>query len=525
MRSRTDRSSSRENLRVRPVVDAVEARLLLSTGLGHPKTARIVAKPADIPPYSLEEGALVQVSGASPLILSGIPGPPKNFPDTAVEPRIAVDPTNPDHLVGVWQQDRFADDGAQATVSAVSFDGGMTWKESIVPGLTFRSLGPYERASDPYVTFGVDGRVYTSSVVFNENHVGGQSATYVNISTNGGKTWHAPVSLQTLPSVASQTDKDSITGDPTTPGQAYDTWEDLDIPSTLLGFKGPAEFSKTTDGGLTWSPAKTIFDPGSNAITINNKILALPSGSLVDAFTQVSLTSGGFADTLETLTSQDKGQTFPAAPVQGPTLEGIPVTDPDNGSPIRTSSSPSGLPAQFADVTVDPTNGDLYAVWQDARFTLSQYDDIVFSASTDGGLTWSTPIPINQTPVNIPFADRQAFDPTIAVAADGSIGVSYYDFRNNTTDLGAKADAFLVVAPAGSNPTEPASWANEIRLTNNSFDIEDAPLTTGFTTGGGYFLGDYEGLTTSGDSFVAFFSATNGTDNTDVFARVVTQEP
>src|SRR5205809_5924244 len=46
-------------------------------------------------------------------------------------------------------------------------------------------------------------------------------------------------------------------------------------------------------------------------------------------------------------------------------------------------------------------------------YTLSLHDAlpiyIAFSMSTDGGLTWSTPIRVNQTPLNIPPLNRQAF--------------------------------------------------------------------------------------------------------------------
>ena len=44
------------------------------------------------------------------------------------------------------------------------------------------------------------------------------------------------------------------------------------------------------------------------------------------------------------------------------------------------------------------TDGRLYAVWQDARFSDFQNDSIAFSQSLDGGLTWSDPIKVNETP-------------------------------------------------------------------------------------------------------------------------------
>ena len=94
-------------------------------------------------------------------------------------------------------------------------------------------------------------------------------------------------------------------------------------------------------------------------------------------------------------------------------------------------------------------------------------DRIVFSRSTDGGQTWSDPTTINATPTTIPPLDQQAFVPAIQVAGDGTIGVSYYDFRNNRPSAtGGLADAWMVFCPPGANPTLAASWGGEVRLTN-----------------------------------------------------------
>jgi hypothetical protein len=59
---------------------------------------------------------------------------------------------------------------------------------------------------------------------------------------------------------------------------------------------------------------------------------------------------------------------------------------------------------------------------------------------TDGGCTWSAPIPINQRPTNIPAGDRQAFLPSVAVAADGTVAVTYDDFRFNDANPSLQTD-------------------------------------------------------------------------------------
>jgi hypothetical protein len=83
-------------------------------------------------------------------------------------------------------------------------------------------------------------------------------------------------------------------------------------------------------------------------------------------------------------------------------------------------------------------------VWQDARFSGGEFDSIAFSQSLDGGLTWSEPIKVNLTPTNVPPGNQQAFTPSVQVAADGTVGVTYYDFRNNTAAEPLLTDYFLV---------------------------------------------------------------------------------
>ena len=96
-------------------------------------------------------------------------------------------------------------------------------------------------------------------------------------------------------------------------------------------------------------------------------------------------------------------------------------------------------------VAIDRRNGNLYATWEDGRFSNFQHNDIALSMSADGGFTWSTPIRVNQTPTNMALATREAFLPFIAVTADGTIGVTCYDFRfNNSTSAGLPADRWLV---------------------------------------------------------------------------------
>jgi hypothetical protein len=51
-----------------------------------------------------------------------------------------------------------------------------------------------------------------------------------------------------------------------------------------LSFKGAAMFTRTTDGGATWEPARVLYDPGAISQTLGNQLLVVPDGTLVAFF-------------------------------------------------------------------------------------------------------------------------------------------------------------------------------------------------------------------------------------------------
>lgn len=192
--------------------------------------------------------------------------------------------------------------------------------------------------------------------------------------------------------------------------------------------------------------------------------------------------------------SMNKGERWlpRGRPIRTNKILSLGAVTPDDEVPVRDASI-------LFDVAVDPNpdNGNLYAVWQDACF--SGVDEVAFSMSSDGGFTWSTPTKVNQTPAdpNNPLR-QQAFIPSVEVA-NGVVDVTYYDFRFDDAS-GSELTDYWFVSCAGSC-SDPASWqsANELRLTDASFDILEAPFA------GGLFLGDYVGLASDGFDFIAFF--------------------
>jgi hypothetical protein len=489
--------------------------------------------------------ATVQLAGASPLTVapvsvisgpspfagctvgaSGAPGETL-YPNAEEEPWLDVNPANPQNEIAVWQQDRWSNGGAHGLLTAVTHDGGATWATtfphfSTCAGGTTANGGDYERASDPWVSFAPNGDAYQISLSFDANT--SRNGVLVSKSSNGGDTWSEPISLirdsGERDSAYAFNDKESITADPTNSNYAYAVWDRFTSPSgnslasiegliNSRAFREPIWFSRTTDGGQTWEPARNIYDRSSQNGTIGNQIVVLPNGDLINIFDEFfthTNSNNQRGESISIIRSTDKGLTWSKkSTVVAASLERG-AFDPDTGRPIRAEG---GIP----EIAVDRSTGRLYAVWQDTRF--SGVDEIALSTSSDGGRSWSAPIKVNQTPRNADPANEQAFVPNIRVASDGAVAVTYYDFRNNDANPGVPTDAWIVRCAA--NCGSAASWSDEARLSSSSFDIEQAPAARGPF---GYFLGEYEGLGNAGTSFAyAFVQVNNGNaaNRTDVF--------
>src|SRR5947209_10569696 len=222
-------------------------------------------------------------------------------------------------------------------------------------------------------------------------------------------------------------DKESVTADPLHAGTAYTVWDRLVAPShspdadlRAHAFRGPSWFSKTTDGGKTWTDTRAIFDPGQNSQTIGNQVVVDPrTGVLYDFFELIQTTGNpNFTPrglSVDFISSSNGGSTW-SQPTVVSTQQVANDTDLNTGAPIRTGE---GLP----EVAIDAKSGQLYVVWEDARFTGGTVNQAVISTSSNGGKSWSAPAAVSTA------TGKPAFTPTVAVNSAGTVAVTYYDFR------------------------------------------------------------------------------------------------
>lgn len=478
------RADSNHRYTANPAVrDAMLARGYVGEGYG-PAVVAMCAHP--LPPPA----ALVAASGTSPLA-PGCEGPVASgtaYVGTEVEPMIAVNPTNPDNIVGVWQQDRWSNGSARGVVTGVSQDGGHTWTLaapafSRCTGGNAANGGDYERATDPWVSFAPDGTVWQIALVT----AGAANAMLVSRSVDGGRTWSVPTTL--IRDEVAFNDKESITADPHDARFVYAIWDRID------GNGAPTWFARTTDGGATWEPARSIYDPGSDGQTINNQVVVLSDGTLVAFFTRLPTTlPSRYTPEMLVMRSSDRGANW-SAPISVAAVQSLGTRDDESGLPVRDGSN-------LGSIAAGP-DGQLAVVWQDARFAGGTHDGIAFTRSSDGGLTWSAPVRVNGAPA------ARAFVPAVHIRADGVIGVSYYDLRNNLPDAATiPVDLWLTRSADGVN------W-QEAHV-DGPFDLALAPYARGL------FLGDYMGLGSRGAAFIPFYARTSadGGNATDVIAAL-----
>lgn len=216
-------------------------------------------------------------------------------------------------------------------------------------------------------------------------------------------------------------------------------------------------FSKSTDGGSSWS----------NCLRINEE-----SGDCLDEDNTVEGTVFAFGPNEEIYVSWvgPSGLIFDRSTDQGLTWldHDIIVADIPGGwdFSIPGVMRCSGFPSLACDLSSGPYHGTLYASWSDRR-NGEDDTDVWLCRSTDGGDTWTTPLRVNDdAPGRHQFFNWMTVDPVT-----GIIYVVFYDRRHYTDN---QTDVFIAVSRDGG-----------LSFVNNR--ISETP----FTPSDKIFLGDY----------------------------------
>ncbi len=287
------------------------------------------------------------------------------------EPHIARSQTNPDFIVATFQEGRFTDGGAVDCGYSVTRDGGLTWTHALVPGLTQAVGGPYYRATDPVAGVDLNGNMYLNTNAATDTNFN-TGVVVVSRSSDGGATFSPHVVAYDPGGTAIFSDKNWMAVN-TFPGAA--TSGRIVVTFTeSFSTVSPIARVVSNDGGSTWTPAAFVHSSttkaqGSQPVFLSNGMFAIVYWNFGS--------SSSPGERLEVVLSTDGGVTF------GPPRR-IANAMEYNEPKIRTGGF---LPSAAA----DRSTGNLYVVYQ-SLFAGSP--KILFTKSTDSGISWSTPVPM-----------------------------------------------------------------------------------------------------------------------------------
>jgi len=370
----------------------------------------------------------------------------QNEPTLAIDPRntmvrtsgsndYCAIPTNHDAWAGFYR----------------SVDGGVTWTDSLLPGYLLdaspqgtaspvhqMALGGAIAAGDPVQAWDKSGNLFYMGNNFNRGIEDGISpafrdntgdvwvATYAaadpsKSATDGSRYVRTVILASNTFGLGSFNDKTGIQVDQAS-GNVYAAWSDFHGSGC-----NEIVFSRSTDHGATFSAPLKISSVCNNQ---GPNIAIGPSGQVyVSWFANTGGTKslgGNFSEGAAFATSTDGGQTFSMATIAVPFTPFVSSQFSGNGA-RQCGDAPFACPTgqtfprfDLAQPSLTTNGNEIVMAFQGAL--ANGQGQALFSKSSDGGATWSTPVAIDAQ------AKGHQFFPWIT-AANGRLSAVYYDSR------------------------------------------------------------------------------------------------
>jgi hypothetical protein len=317
---------------------------------------------------------------------------------TQTEVFITTHPLNPNVMFSsantiVFQPTFFVSEGVYVTTN-----GGNTWFGSD----TCNGAPVQFHYGDPGITIDKDGRFILTRLARSP-----LQGLYSHYSTDFGITWQPQVvvSHDFLERASVITD-----GDPSSPyfGRTYAAWVRFTPPFPMFT-------SYTTNGGESWINPFQINNPPQRCA--GGELAAAKGGRLYACWAGVETTSPFAEKYVGFATSTDGGDSWTVS-------ENVFATQGIRGSlPQKQNIRVDGLPRMDVDNTGGPRDGWIYIVTTQKNLSPAGSDpDIIFNKSTDGGITWSQSVRVNQDQIN---NGKIQYFPAVHVDKSGGINIIF----------------------------------------------------------------------------------------------------
>jgi hypothetical protein len=425
--------------------------------------------------FILPPAATAQVAGPNVNMVSGTKWPTGDpFLQRQNEPSMAVSTRNPMHILAGANDYRTVDlelalSGGVETGDAwlglfKSFDGGLTWQSTLLPGCVQQSIpqckdngalgGIYQAASDPVVRAGTNGMFYYAGLAFDRatspttassvssifvaryndlnNNENLDPITYIDTHIvamgESSKFLDKPSMAVDIPragaSTCSFTANEPGAGanggtlevhQSFAAGNVYIAYTDFLTPTKANTTPTHLMFTHSTDCGVTWSAPVQI---NTGTTTSQGSAIAVNplNGHVYVAWRQFSST--GVPDAIMMAQSGNAGRSF-GAPVRISTFQ--PFDQGTTGTSFRTNAYPS--------ITTD-FFGFVYVAFS-ARGLTSSGDARVVAAGSIDGAHWTPAFMVDnpsQSAQGDPAGRGHQIMPAITFA-NGRLTLLYYDLR------------------------------------------------------------------------------------------------
>ncbi len=362
-----------------------------------------------------------------------------------VEPSLALDSQG--RLFVGWKEASTSTGAGQRVGFARSLDHGNTWSANIL----MDRLGAGLSQSDPWLAVDERGRLYYARLEYSPDFR--QNGVVVSRSDDGGVTWGPIVNVDDQPGDA---DKDSMASDGR--GNLYLAYDDVGPNNASI------RFTRSTDGGATWSPTVPVNDQRGNVL--GPVIAAGPLGRvfivwwdvgrgniMADSSSDGGLTWGTdvrvndvpgstrpnpfspWGGSLPSIAMNANGSLFVAWPDRAAGNLDIAVSRSDDGghtwsTPVRVNDDTSGKDQWMPSLVIDGS-GVLHATWMDAR---TGNLNVFYSRSIDGGRTWTTNVRVTTAETPSKYI-RPGDYLGLATDPNGSVYTAWTDGRGTDLDI------------------------------------------------------------------------------------------
>jgi hypothetical protein len=390
--------------------------------------------------------------------------PPVYTPSALRNSTIAIDPTDPQKLIAGYENTGYK---LNETDYATSSDAGRTW----ATGAFTASWGVPNYIPFGDVNVAYDGRgtgYFTTLAVSNSASVLGV------LTTTDSVHWGPPNVIAYSPyteyrSITKLAVDQRMSG--ADAGSAYLFYLLTDVNQKPM--QRGIWMRASRDQGSTWDAADTRVSDATHLFSSYPDAVVAQDGTIYTSWEYLPGNSIFSAHELYLDRSTDGGRSWgtdrmisgaPIVYTGGPDAKQkeLVLVQTDTCQFVRLRNRPS--------IVVAPADPNVvYAVWNDGRWdstfrvcgTEGKHSDIAFSKTTDGGITWSAPSRVNDDPQG---NGVDQFEPTLAVAEDGTLGITWYDKRYNeahtrydlvysqSTDGGSTWSATTRVSDTESNP-------------------------------------------------------------------------